>query len=84
MGILEADTVKQVEMKEHIRKNTTGERKRQLETKLRSRNLIKRIHTWALAVLGYSGPFSKWTRELQQRDQRTRKLMIMHEALQTV
>ena len=50
-----------------------------LETKLYSKNIIKRINTWAVR---YSGPFSKWTREdLKQRDQITRKVMTMHKAL---
>ena len=53
-----------------------------LETKLLSRNLIKRINTWAVPRVRYSGPFLRWTREeLQQINQRTRKLMTMHKAL---
>ena len=36
----------------------------------------------AILLIRYSGPFLKWTREeLQQMDQRTRKLMTMHKAL---
>ena len=55
----------------------------QLQTKLPSRNLIKGINTWAVALVRFSGPFFKWTREkIQQMDQRTRKLMSMHKALQ--
>ena len=52
-----------------------------LETKLHTRNLIKGINTWDVPLIKYSEPFYKWTRELQQRDQRTRKLMTMHKAL---
>ena len=51
------------------------------ETKLSSRNLVKGIKTWAVSLVRYSGPFLKWTRELKQMDQRTRKLMTMHKAL---
>ena len=48
-----------------------------LETKLNSRNLIKGINTWAVPLVRYSGPFSKWTKEeLQQRNHRTKKLCI--------
>ena len=37
---------------------------------------------WAVPFIRYSGPFLKLTREeLQQIDQRTRKLMTMHRAL---
>ena len=53
-----------------------------LESKLYSRNLIKGINTWAVFLERYSGPFLKWAREeLQQMDQRTRKLITMHKAL---
>ena len=53
-----------------------------LETKLSSRNLIKRINTWAVPLVRYSGPFLKCTRdELKQMEQRTKKLMTMHKAL---
>ena len=35
-----------------------------------------------MPLVRYSGPFLKWTREeLEQIDQRTRKLMTMHNAL---
>ena len=33
-----------------------------LETRLCSRNLIKGINSWAVALVKYSGQFSKWTR----------------------
>ena len=82
LGILEADTIKQVEMKGKIQKEYLRRTRKLLETKLSSRNLIKEINTWAVPLVGYSGHFLKWTREeLKQMDQRTRKLMIMHKAL---
>ena len=87
LDILEAATIKQVEMKEKwrwkkkLRKYLRRTRKL-LETKLSSRNLDKRISTWALLLVRYSGPFLKWTLdELKQIDQRTRKLMTLHKAL---
>ena len=46
------------------------------------RNLIKGINTWVVPLVKYSGPFSKYTwEELQEMDQRTRKLMTMHKVL---
>ena len=82
LGIFEADTVKQVEMKDKIQKEYPWRTKKLLETKLSSRNLIKRINTWAVPLVRYSRPFLKWNRdELKQMDQRTRKLMTMHKAL---
>ena len=82
LGILEADTIKQVEMKDKIQKEYLRRTRKLLETKLNSRNLIKGIDTWAVPRVRYSGPFLKWTRdELKHMDQKTRKLMTMHKAL---
>ena len=79
---MEADTIKQVQMKDMIRKEYLRRTRKLLETKLSSRNLIKEINTWAGPLVRYSGSFLKWTRdELKQMDQRTRKLMTMHKAL---
>ena len=63
LGILEADTIKQVEMKEKIKKEYLRRIRKLLETKLCCRNLIKGIDTWAVPLVRYSGPFLKWTRE---------------------
>ena len=82
LGILEADTIKQVEMKYKIQKEYLRRTRKLLETKPNSRNLIKGKNTWAVPLVRYSGPFLKWTRdELRQMDQRTRKLMTMHKVL---
>ena len=82
LGILEADTIKQVEMKNKIQKEYLRRTRKLLETKLSSRKLIKGINTWAVPLVRYSGPFLKWTRnEAGQMDQRTRKPMTMHQAL---
>ena len=79
---MEADTIKQVEMKDKIQKEYLRRTRKLLEIKFSSRNLIKGIHTWAVSLVRYSGPFPKWTRdELKQMDQRTRKLITMHRAL---
>ena len=82
LGILEADTIKQVEMKEKIKNKYLKRTRKLLETKLSRRNLMKGINTWALPLVRYSGPFLKWTREeLKQMNQKTRKLMTMHKVL---
>ena len=82
LGIMEADTIKQVEMKDKIQKEYLRRIRKLLETKLSCRNLIKGINTWAVPLVRYSGLFRKWTRgELRQMDRRTRKLMTMHKAL---
>ena len=43
LGILEADTIKKVEMKEKIKKEYLRRTRKLLETKLHSRNLTKGI-----------------------------------------
>ena len=81
-GILEANTIRQVEMKEKIKKEYLRRTRKLLETKLSTRNLIKGIITWAVSLVRYSGPFLNWTREeLKHMDQRRRKLMTMHKTL---
>ena len=73
LGILEADTIKQVQMKDMIRKEYLRRIRKLPETKLSSRNLIKGINTWAVPLVRYSGPFLKWTRD--KLKQRTKKQM---------
>ena len=69
-------------MKDTIRKEYLRRTRKLLETKLSSRNLIKGINTGAVPLVRYSGSFLKWTsEELEQMDQRTRKLVTIHKAL---
>ena len=63
LGILEPDTIKQVQMKDTIRKEYLRRTIKRLEIKISSRNLIKGINTRAVPLVRYSGPFLKWTRE---------------------
>ena len=48
LGILEADTIEQVQMKDTIRKEYLRRTRKLLEKRLSSRNLIKGINTWAV------------------------------------
>ena len=82
LGILEADTIKQVEMKDKIQKEYLRRTRKLLETKLSCRNFMKGINTWTVPLVRYLRPFLKWTRdELKQMDRRTRKLMTIHKAV---
>ena len=82
LGILEADTIKQADIKEKKLKEYFRRTRKLLETKVYWRNLIKEINTWAIPTGIYSRSFLNWTREeLQQMDQRTRKLMTKHKNL---
>ena len=82
LGILEANTINQVQMKDKIWNEYLRRTRKLLKTKLSCRNLIKGINTWAVSLVRYSGPFLKWARdEIKQMDQGTSKLMTMHKAL---
>ena len=61
LGLLEADTIKQVEMKDKIKKEYLKRTRKLPETKLSRRNLTNEMNTWAVALVRYSGPFLKWT-----------------------
>ena len=70
LGIFEADTIKQVEIKNKIQKEYPRRTRNLLEAKLYSRNLIKGIDTWAVSSWDTRDPFSngpenldKWTKE---------------------
>ena len=63
LGILEANTIKQVQMKDKIRKEYLRRTTKLIETKFSSKNLIKGINTWALPLVRYSEPFLKWIKE---------------------
>ena len=79
LGILEADNIKLVEMKEKLKKSISGEPESYSKP-----NYIARISSKGLMfpLVRYSGPLLKCTREeLKQMDQRTRKLMTIHKAL---
>ena len=81
MEILEAETIKQEEIKKKIKEYLSRTRKL-LETKPYSRNLIKGISFWAVPLVRYSGPFLNGTMEkFKQIDQETRKFMTIHKAL---
>ena len=82
LGILEADSIKQVEIKNKIQKEYPRRTRKLFETKLSSRNLVKGKHTWDVPPVRYSGLFLEWARdELKKMDQRKRKLITMHKAL---
>ena len=66
LRILEADIIKQVEIREKIKKEYLRETRKLLETKLYSRNLLKRLNK-GFSRVKYSGPFLKRTREELQR-----------------
>ena len=63
LGIVEADTIKQEQMKDKIQKEYLRRTRNLLDAKHSSKNLIKAIITWAVQLVRYSEPFLKWTRD---------------------
>ena len=63
LGILEADTIRQQEMKEKIQKEYLRRARKLLRTKLYCRNLVKGINIWAVPLIRYLGLFLKSTQE---------------------
>ena len=61
LGILEADTIKKVELKDKIQKEYLRRTRKLLETKLNSRNLIKGINTWTVPLGTLSEVNQRWT-----------------------
>ena len=59
LGIMEADTIKQAEIKKKLKKRYIRRTKKLLESNLYSRNLIRGINTWDVLLVRYSGPFLK-------------------------
>ena len=71
LGILVADTIKQMEMKDKSKKEYLRRTRRLIETKLSSRHPFKGIYTWVVTSIDIRNPFwsgpeknlSKWTKE---------------------
>ena len=57
LGIFEADIIKQVQMKDKIKKEYLRGTRKLLERKLSSRNLINGINSWAVSSLNTRDPF---------------------------
>ena len=81
LGILEDDTIKQVEMENKIQKEYLRRTKKTTQDKTQSQKPYQRYKYMSCTLVRYSGPFLKWTiDELRKMDKRTRKLMTMHKA----
>ena len=63
LGILEANTIKQEQMKDKIQKEYLRRTRKILETKFFRSNLLKEINTRAVPLVRYSGHFLKWNRD---------------------
>lgn len=81
LGILETDWLKE-ETKDLISKEYKCRLKLVLKTKLRRKDKIVAVNTWAVATLRYSAGVVEWkVDELKELDRKTRKMMTLHGAL---
>ena len=79
LGMLEADGVKHMEMKENVTKEYYRRVRKILKSKLNGGNVINAINTRAVAIIRYGAGIIKWTKEeLRNIDRKTRKLMNIH------
>ena len=81
LGILEADTINQVQMKSKIQKEYLKWTRKVLETKLSGRSLTKGINTWVYPSLDIRNPFWSETETNLKNEQKNKKIMTMHKAL---
>ncbi|XP_067950319.1 uncharacterized protein [Watersipora subatra] len=71
LGAMEADDIKQSEMKAKIKKEYIHRLMKALKLKLTAGNLITAINTWAVSLYRYGAGIIQWTKvELQQLDRR--------------
>ncbi len=78
LGVLQADQVKSVEMKEKIKVEYFRRVKLLGKSKLYAGNLVNGINAWAVGVVRYSAGILDWTRkDVRAMDVKTRKILTM-------
>ena len=81
-GVLEADDIKQQELKNSVTKEYFRRVKKILKSKLNGGNTISAINNRAVSVVRYSVGIVKWTvNELNEMDRKTRKRLTKFRAL---
>ena len=81
LGVLEMEDILVVRMKDSIRKEYFRRLRLILRSKLKGKNKIMGINTWAVAVVRYGGGIIDWNiDELRQMDRKTRKMITMYGA----
>ena len=76
LGVLQAEKVKNREMKEKVRNEYLRRVKLLAKSELYAGNLVKGINAWAIGVVRYSAGILDWTKEdLRQMDVKTRKTL---------
>ena len=76
LGVLQAEKVKNREMKEKVRVEYLRRVKLLAKSELYAGNMVKGINAWAIGVVRYSAGILDWTKEdLKQMDVKTRKIL---------
>ena len=82
LGILQADDIKHKQVKKKTLSEFNKRVRKILKSKLNGSNIIKAINSWAVPIVRYIAGIIDWTQaELENLDQKTRKLMSAHHAL---
>lgn len=69
-------------MKRRLSKEYVKRVKKVIRSKLNGGNMVNAINWWLVSLLRYSGKMAKWTKiELMNLDRKTRKLLIIQDAL---
>ena len=69
-------------MKDRLSKEYVRRVKKVIRSKLNGGNMVRVINSWAVSLLRYSGGVVRWTKvELMNLDRKTRKLLIIQDAL---
>ena len=79
LGVLQKDSIMEVEMKAKVKKEYFRRLKCLLSSELYAGNLITGINAWAIGIVRYTAGVLSWgKRELYTMDIKTRKTMTMH------
>ena len=76
------DDFKDESVKDRLSKEYVRRVKKVIRSKLNGGNMVRVINSWAVSLLRYSGGVVRWTKvELMNLDRKTRKLLIIQDAL---
>ena len=76
------DDFKDESGKDRLSKEYVRRVKKVIRSKLNGGNMVRVINSWAVSLLRYSGGVVRWTKvELMNLDRKTRKLLIIQDAL---
>jgi Reverse transcriptase (RNA-dependent DNA polymerase) len=79
LGMLEADSIKQEQMKKKTKQEYLKRVRQILKSELNAGNTVHAINVWAVSAFRYSAGILDWTKEqLEEIDRKTRKLLTIY------